>query len=386
MNNTYVITDYGVIPNDTALQTGKIQAVLDLCKTGGGTVVIPAGTFHTGSLRLWSDTTVYLKSGANLVGSDEREDYEVYEILAGVELRSDMELIVDYYKFKPWRTYYRAILSAYGEKNIAVIGEEGSMIDGSNCYDPDGEEGYRGPHGMFITCCENVTLRGYTIGHCGNFEHEVNNCRNITMQNVTCLGGSDGIHLHCCTDILIADCQMKTGDDCIAGINVRNMHVRNCDLNTSSNFFRLGGIHILVEDCHMWGPGVYPWRRSVVKGKNDYLSREEGRHDTVALLDYFASRFYPDVEPSHDIVFRNCVIENLHRLLYYRYGGLLQNGKPFREWTFENVTFRNLDDRSITEGPAEMPLIIRMKNTVLEGGELEDLLNPNDTYVRMERM
>ena len=77
---------------------------------------------------------------------------------------------------------------------------------------------------------------------------------------------------------------------------------------------------------------------------------------------------------------------HLHRLLYYRYGGLLQNGKPFREWTFENVTFRNLDDRSNTEGPAEMPLIIRMKNTVLEGGELEDLLNPNDPYVRIERI
>ena len=46
----YRITDYGVVPNSTELQTAKIQAVLDLCLEGGGTVIIPRGRFYTAAL------------------------------------------------------------------------------------------------------------------------------------------------------------------------------------------------------------------------------------------------------------------------------------------------------------------------------------------------
>ena len=63
---TYVITDYGVLENSCELQTEKIQAVLDLCKNGGGTVVIPKGRFFTAALYMHSDTTLYLERGAEL--------------------------------------------------------------------------------------------------------------------------------------------------------------------------------------------------------------------------------------------------------------------------------------------------------------------------------
>lgn len=36
------------------------------------------------------------------------------------------------------------------------------------------------------------------------------------MRNVSCLGGSDGVHLYCSSDILIENCDMQTGDDCMA--------------------------------------------------------------------------------------------------------------------------------------------------------------------------
>ena len=51
--NRYVITDYGVIPNTDAMQTEAIQRVLDLCREGGGTVVIPKGCFCAAALRMW---------------------------------------------------------------------------------------------------------------------------------------------------------------------------------------------------------------------------------------------------------------------------------------------------------------------------------------------
>ena len=342
--NRYVITDYGVIPNTDVLQTEAIQRVLDLCREGGGTVVIPKGCFCAAALRMWSDTTLYLEAGAQLLGSEECTDYEVFPVPAGVELRTDMELITQYYLDKPWPEYRRAMISAYGEKNIAIIGEgEDSVIDGRDCFDPDGEEGFRGPHGVFFTNCENVVMKNYTIQRNGNFMHQLDNCRDILMENVTCLAGHDGIHLHHCTHTLIRDCRFITGDDCVAGINIKDLTVKNCEINTSCQAFRIGGHDILVEDCHIWGPGYYPHRKTVVQGRGVELPRTEGRHNIHALVYHFASTNFPSEIPYGNYVFRNCLVETVDRLMLYTAdGGPLESGAYLSDMTFENVTFKGM--------------------------------------------
>ena len=356
----YCVTDYGVKVNCDTLQTKAFQQVFDLCKKQGGTVVVPKGKYYVAALRMWSNTTLYLESGAELYGSEDCEDYEVFPIPEGVEMRSDMEVISQYYG-TPWETYRRAILTAYGEKNISIIGEPNSVIDGRNCYDPNGEEGYRGPHIIFLSCCENVLFEGYTARHSGNFLHEANNCKNVTMRRVTCLGGSDGIHLHCTKNTLIEDCLFKTGDDCIAGINVKDLLVRRCILNTSCNLFRIGGTNIHVKDCYAYGEGYYPHRMTVVKGKNEELPREQGRHNTLFLVDYFANKNYPE-KPS-DIHFEDCVFENIHSPLYYRAdSSFIQNGIYLGEFTLKNVRFTDLKEPSVPMATKDNPLKIVMEN------------------------
>jgi hypothetical protein len=313
---------------------------------------------------MWSDTTLYLEKGAEIFGSTECDDYEVFAIPESVQMRSDMELITQYYG-QPWETYRRAMISSYGQKNVSIIGEFGSALDGQNCYDPDGEEGYRGPHIVFFSCCENVELTGYTARHSGNFLHETNNCRNLHMHHVTCLGGSDGIHLHCTEHAVIEDCFFKTGDDCIAGINIKNLLVRRCVLNTSCDLFRIGGVQIHVEDCYAYGPGYYPHRMTVVKGKNDELPREEGRHDLLHTVVYFASQNYPYA--SSDIHFKNCVIENAKNILNYAADqDVLQKGTYLGEFTLENVRFTDLKETSAPVARADVPLTVRMKDVSVE--------------------
>lgn len=356
----YCVTDYGVKVNCDTLQTKAFQQVFDLCKKQGGTVVVPKGKYYVAALRMWSNTTLYLESGAELYGSEECDDYEVFPIPEGVEMRSDMEVISQYYG-TPWETYRRAIITAYGEKNISIIGEPNSIIDGRNCYDPNGEEGYRGPHIIFLSCCENVLFEGYTARHSGNFLHEANNCKNVTMRRVTCLSGSDGIHLHCTENTLIEDCLFKTGDDCVAGINVKDLLVRRCILNTSCNLFRIGGIRIHVKDCYAYGEGYYPHRMTVVKGKNEELPREQGRHNTLFLVDYFANKNYPE-KPS-DIHFEDCVFENIHSPLYYRAdSSFIQNGIYLGEFTLKNVRFTDLKEPSVPMATKDNPLKIVMEN------------------------
>lgn len=363
--NRYVITDYGAVADLDTLQTEVIQKVFDLCKHQGGTVVIPKGRFSVASLRMWSDTILYLEAGAELLGSEECTDYAVFEVPQGVELRTDMELITQYYLDKPWPEYRRAMISAYGEKNISIIGEgETSVIDGRDCFDPDGEEGFRGPHGVFITNCENVVMRNYTIKRNGNFMHQLDNCQNILMEDVTCLAGHDGIHLHHCTHTLIQNCRFITGDDCIAGINIKDLVVKNCEINTSCQAFRIGGHDIVVEDCHIWGPGYYPHRKTVVQGKGVELPRTEGRHNLIALINHFASTNFPSEVPYGGYIFRNCLIENCDQLLLYAADeGPLMSGAYLADITFENTTLKDMRYPAYYKPAPDVVLTVTLKNS-----------------------
>ncbi len=396
MENKFLVTDYGVTPDCEDFQTEKLQAVFDLCKENGGTVIFPKGKFVTKSLQMWSDTTLYLESGAYILGSDICEDYALFPIPEGMEMRTDMEMIPQHYKDRPWKEYRRALISVYGGKNIKIIGEEGSCIDGNDCCDPGGEEGFRGPHGILITNVENVTLEGYQIQHCGNFHHQLDVCKNVTMKNVTCIAGHDGIHLHHCEDILIEDCVFHTGDDCVAGINMKNLTVRRCDINTSCHPFRAGGEYILVEDCHIWGPGIYPHRKTIVQNRYTDLVRDkantlphtEGRHNIIATFIHFASINHPNPVPFHDVVFRNCKIENVTRFLKYTPDvNHLQTGTYLSDFTLENVTFSGVAEPSMVTANDKVPLTVTLKNVTLTPTEempntqLFDGQDPNTTVV-----
>jgi hypothetical protein len=206
------------------------------------------------------------------------------------------------------------------------------------------------------------------VQHSGNFLHQLDACRDVSMTDVTCLGGSDGIHLHCCENVEIERCVFRTGDDCIAGINIRNLHVNNCVLNSSCQAFRIGGVNILAENCHIYGPGYYPHRVTVVKSKTEELPREAGRHNMYAFMIFFASESFPANEHSRNIVFKNLIVENADEVLYYHADspGDLQKGDRLRELTFENVRFTGLKKSSVVVASAEEPLTVRLKDVTVE--------------------
>ena len=217
--------------------------------------------------------------------------------------------------------------------------------------------------------------------------HQLDACEDVSMTDVTCLGGSDGIHLHCCERVVIERCVFRTGDDCIAGINIRDLHVNNCVLNSSCQAFRIGGVNILAENCHIYGPGYYPHRVTVVKSKTEVLPREAGRHNLYAFMIFFASESFPAKEHSRNIAFRNMIVENADEVLYYRAdsSGDLQSGDRLRELTFDNVRFTGLRKSSRVEASTEEPLTVRLKNVTTEfrdgPGSLFDPESTNVTVI-----
>jgi polygalacturonase len=70
------IANYGAIGDGKTLNTKAIQAAVNDCAAkGGGTVVVPAGTFISGSVELKSHITLFLGPGSVLGGSDKLKDY-----------------------------------------------------------------------------------------------------------------------------------------------------------------------------------------------------------------------------------------------------------------------------------------------------------------------
>ena len=77
----YNIMDFGARQDSTFLNTKAIQSAINQCHDkGGGEVVIPAGTFYTGTLFLTSNVYLHLTAGAILQGSYNPSDYTEHDI------------------------------------------------------------------------------------------------------------------------------------------------------------------------------------------------------------------------------------------------------------------------------------------------------------------
>ncbi|MEI8313725.1 MAG: glycosyl hydrolase family 28-related protein, partial [Verrucomicrobiota bacterium] len=75
------ITDHKAIGDGKTMNTRAIQAAIDAAAApgGGGHVVVPPGTFVTGTLHLCDNLWLELRPGAVLVGSADIRDYTEFE-------------------------------------------------------------------------------------------------------------------------------------------------------------------------------------------------------------------------------------------------------------------------------------------------------------------
>ena len=80
LGKKYDVTKYGVRQGTTDIQTRELQAVIDrAAEEGGGVVVIPKGTFYSGSLFFRQGTHLCVEEGGVLKGSDRIRDFEIRE-------------------------------------------------------------------------------------------------------------------------------------------------------------------------------------------------------------------------------------------------------------------------------------------------------------------
>lgn len=285
-------------PQGTELMTAVIQAAIDKCaEAGGGIVVFPQGLYSSGGLALKSNITLHLEKGAVLLGSD---------------------------KYVNYNAKHDAFI--YGENliNIGITGE--GTIDGVDCYNPKGEEGFRGPHCIRFIRCSNITLAEFTILRSANWAINCRYCSKAYVENVKIRGGHDGLHTRFCDHFIVKGCDFRTGDDAFAGNDNREFVITDCMINTSCNGFRMGCLHFTVKRCRLWGPG-----ESVHKIQN--------RNNMLAAFVHFSPKDEKPQLQSGNWLIEEVTVENVDQFYVYNYkDGLWQTGRPVTSVELRKVT------------------------------------------------
>ena len=297
----YLITDYGAVADDPDSPCHEaINMAITTCSLeGGGTVVIPEGTFYTGPITLKSNVRLHVSEGATLKFSTDQSLYFPAVITRWEGL--------DCYNARP-------LIYAYGETNIAITGK--GIIDGQGSNEhwwymcgaahygwQEGmvaqrnggrerllmwgetstpiyqrimypEDGMR-PQLINFYLCRTVLIEDVTLLNSPFWVIHPLLCESVIVRGVNVYNrgpNGDGCDPESCKNVLIENCTFDTGDDCIAiksgrnrdgrkwNIPSENIIVRGCYMKNGHGGVVIGSEisggyrNLWVEDCKMDSP------------------------------------------------------------------------------------------------------------------------------------
>jgi len=348
----FSVKDFGAAGDGKTLDTAAINKAIAACAAaGGGQVVLPAGKYLSGTVHLKSNVSLQLAEGARLIGTDDLEAYQHFQPPPQMPEAK-------------WTRWHRALLLADGAENVTITGP--GTIDGNKVFDPKGEERMRGPHTILLGNCRKVTIEDLLIVDSANYAILFECTDDVVIRRVNIAGGWDGVHFRGwqqrpCRNVTIADCQMATGDDCIAGRYWENVTIVNCSLNSSCNCVRLIGpaTKLLIDNCRLWGPGLHPHRTSkrqnTLAGLNlqpGAWDRTEGHLDDVTLsnltMENVATAFHFALKPGNTA--GKITVSNVKATGVYRAASSVES---WAKDAFGYVTFRNVTIEYQGGGTAE---------------------------------
>jgi len=247
------IKDYGATGRKEDDARPAIQKAIDACgAAGGGTVVIPAGHYTSGTLHLRSNLHLILEAGATLFATSDPKAYDCGPILTKAALLFGEDL-----------------------ENVSISGQ--GIVDGQSEYEwrqDDFEENFdhktlmqklgksivrpvpKGfpkrevfPHLLWLGRSKSIRVGGLNLLHSPGWTISLFACQSVRFENLYIYSSlkeavwADGIDLDGCRDAVISNCVIETGDDCVALVSqnwwgkalpCENITVTNCRLSTAS--------------------------------------------------------------------------------------------------------------------------------------------------------
>ena len=246
LGQQYVVTDYGVSNDSTIVQTQQLQAVIDKAASeGGGVVVIPRGTFLSGSLFFKPGTHLHIAEGGKLKGSDRIANFKI------IKTRIEGETC----------DYFAALINADHVDGFTITGN--GTIDGNGyhyweefwirrkwnrkCTNKDAQR----PRLVYISNSSNVTVQDVRIMNSAFWTNHIYNSDHVRYLDCFIYAptsgmkapSSDAIDIDKCHDILINGCFMNVNDDAVVLKGGKGTYADTMSVNGPVE-------RVLVQNCH----------------------------------------------------------------------------------------------------------------------------------------
>ena len=383
----FPITEHGAKKNTEC--TDAIQAAIDAChEAGGGRVVVPAGEWLTGALRLKSNVNLHVEEGATLRWVFDLDRYPiVFTRWEGMECMNFSPLI---YAFEQEniaitgkgkldggatkQTWWGWNLKGQGERQLQVPARNrlGEMTEAGTPVEERvfGKDHYLRPNFIQPYRCRNVLIEGVTLNRSPMWNIHPVLCENVTVRDVKVVthgSNNDGCNPESSRDVLIEGCLFDTGDDCIAiksgrnndgrrvGVPSENIVVRNCVMKDGHGGVVLGSEcsghirNVFVENCRMDSPNLdraLRFKNNAVRGgilENVFMRKVAiGRvGEAVLTIDLL---YEEGPKGDHRPVVRNVLMEDITssaapRVFFIRgFEGALVDDIVVRDCDFSGIT------------------------------------------------
>jgi polygalacturonase len=314
--STVSIVDFGAVGDGKTDNTAAFAKAIDACAgSGGGHVIVPAGTWFTGPIHLKSRIDFHLDAGALVLFSRKFDDYPLqvsnYEGQQAVICTSPLsgDQIEDVSITGPgaidgqgdaWRPVKKSKLTEDEWKALVASGgvvearsqtwyptktwmtEARSLAVLRRANQPPRIEDYQKyrdmlrPPLVFLSNVRNLLLDGPTFRNSPSWNihllySEEINVRNVTIFNPYYAQNGDGIDIDSCRDVFLTDSNISAGDDVVClksgrdaqgrlvGRPTENVTVTHCTLGRGHGGIAIGsemsgGVrNVYVHDCEFKG-------------------------------------------------------------------------------------------------------------------------------------
>ncbi|WP_375444777.1 glycoside hydrolase family 28 protein [uncultured Fibrella sp.] len=290
---SYNIRDFGAKTDSTFLNTKAIQKAIDKCYgNGGGEVVVPAGTFYTGTIFLKSNVYLHLMPGAVLQGSYNPADYPEHNILAAKKFGTITHNGL-------YLNYMKGLVIADKATHTGIIGlgtlrgpGEGKAFQlGLN---KDGK-----PKNIFFIGCQDVLLEGISILNSAQVTVSISGCERVTINRIYLRSwvnwNCDGLDIDG-KDVTISDSRIDSEDDALCFKSeylekfCENITVTNCVLSSICNGIkfgtgsRTGFRNITVSNCVIKKGSVNGYRHWAMPSSIVYNPEETSVNCGIVIL------------------------------------------------------------------------------------------------------
>jgi polygalacturonase len=225
-STNYNIVDFGARKDGATVCTAAIQKAIDTAAdAGGGTVLVPPGTFITGTVWLKSNIHFHLEAGAVLKGSPDMADYTQNGTVTGM-LRAEGAKNVTLTGPGEINGNGTRFLSP-AEPHVSMDFDKPSTRQGDDFMSPkfgfdDGPMKIDPRPDMLLVLlrCENVVLDGAVFRDSPSWTMRIGDCdgvlaHGLSIWNNLLVPNSDGIHCTTSRNVRISDCDIRAGDDAI---------------------------------------------------------------------------------------------------------------------------------------------------------------------------